>query len=180
MQRGEDEAMAALREGERVSRRAVLSILGLLGMAAAAGMSVLGVPEAALGQGTLGALQPEEKVDETLQRLFGGRAMKDGSNVIKLNIPLIAENGALVPVAVEVPSPMSPTDYVKHIYIISDKNRRPMNTRFSLTPELGVASVGTNLRLGETTDVRAIVEMSDGTLLMAKREVKVTVGGCGG
>ncbi len=169
--------MEALRQDGRVSRRSVLRALGLFGMAAAAGSSVLGAPRAALGQGTLGALQPEEKVDATLQRLFGSRPIKDGSNVIKLNIPLIAENGAVVPVAVEVQSPMSPTDYVKHIYIISDKNRRPMNARFSLTPELGVASIGTNLRLGETTDVRAIAEMSDGTLLMAKREVKVTVGG---
>jgi sulfur-oxidizing protein SoxY len=172
--------METLREGGRVCRRAVLQAFGFLGMAAAAGSAVLGGSGAALGQGTLGALQPEEKVDTTLQRLFSNREIKDGSSVIKLNIPLIAENGALVPVAVEVQAPMSPTDYVKHIYIISDKNRRPMNARFSLTPELGVASVGTNLRLGETTDVRAIAEMSDGTLLMAKREVKVTVGGCGG
>jgi len=44
----------------------------------------------------------------------------------------------------------------------------------------GLAYVGTNLRLGESTDVRAVAEMSDGTLLAAKREVKVTVGGCGG
>jgi sulfur-oxidizing protein SoxY len=172
--------MEACREGGRVSRRAVLQALGFLGMAAAAGSAVLGGSGAALGQGTLGALQPEEKVDATLQRLFGNRVINEGSNMIKLNIPLIAENGALVPVAVEVQSSMSPTDYVKHIYIIADKNRRPMNARFSLTPELQVASIGTNLRLGETTDVRAIVEMSDGTLLMAKREVKVTVGGCGG
>jgi len=40
--------------------------------------------------------------------------------------------------------------------------------------------VGANIRLGETTDVRAVVEQSDGTLLTAKQEVKVTVGGCGG
>ena len=172
--------MEALRDGGGVSRRSVLQAIGLLGMAVAAGSSVLGTPGAALGQGTLGALQPEEKVDATLQRLFGSRVIKDGSHVIKLNIPLIAENGAVVPVAVEVQSPMTPAHYVKHIYIVSDKNRRPMNARFSLTPELGVASISTNLRLGETTDVRAIVEMSDGTLLMAKREVKVTVGGCGG
>ena len=45
---------------------------------------------------------------------------------------------------------------------------------------MGQAYVGTNLRLGESTEVRAVVEMSDGTLLQAKREVKVTVGGCGG
>ena len=82
--------------------------------------------------------------------------------------------------AVEVSSPMTTQSYVKTITIVSDKNRRPMNARFNLTPAMGQAFIATNLRLGETTDVRAIAELSDGTLLMAKREVKVTVGGCGG
>ena len=75
---------------------------------------------------------------------------------------------------------MTPANYVKNVSLISDKNRRPMNARFSLSPEMGAAVVGTNLRLGESTDVRAVVELNDGTLLMAKQEVKVTVGGCGG
>jgi sulfur-oxidizing protein SoxY len=75
---------------------------------------------------------------------------------------------------------MTPQSHVKAIYIISDKNRRPMNAKFSLTPDAGAAWIGTNLRLGETTDVRAIAELSDGKLLMAKRHVKVTIGGCGG
>lgn len=167
-------------EGEKVSRRAVVRGLGLLGVSVAAGPVALGVPREARGQGNLGALQPEEKVDATMKRLFGRRPIKDGSSVIKLDIPLIAENGAVVPITVEVESPMTPTNYVKTIYIISDKNRRPMNARFSLSPEMGAAVIGTNLRLGETTGVRAIAELSDGTLLMARREVKVTVGGCGG
>jgi sulfur-oxidizing protein SoxY len=55
-----------------------------------------------------------------------------------------------------------------------------MNAKFTLTPLTGAAVIGTNLRLGETTDVRAIAELTNGTLLQAKREVKVTVGGCGG
>lgn len=172
--------MAAWRECGSVSRRAVLRALGLLGISAVAGPFVVGWPEAARGQGNLGALQPEEKVDATMKRLFGSRPIKDGSGVIKLDMPLIAENGAVVPITVEVQSPMTPANYVKNIYIISDKNRRPMNARFSLTPESGTATVGTNLRLNGTGDVRAVVEMGDGTLLMAKREVKVTVGGCGG
>jgi sulfur-oxidizing protein SoxY len=137
-------------------------------------------PGAVTAQGTLGALQPEEKVEATMKRLFGNRPIKDGTSAIKIDLPLIAENGAVVPVTVEVQSPMTPTNYVKHIYIISDKNRRPMNAKFTLTHAMGTALVGANLRLGETTDVRAVAELSDGTLLMAKREVKVTVGGCGG
>ncbi len=167
-------------EGGRVSRRVVLRALGLLGVSAAAAPFLAGGPGTASGEGNLAALQPEEKVDATLKRLFGGRPIKDGSSVIKMDLPLIAENGAVVPITVEVQSPMTPTSYVKSIYIISDRNRRPMNARFSLTPEMGAASIGANLRLNETGDVRAIVELNDGTLLMAKREVKVTVGGCGG
>ena len=53
-------------------------------------------------------------------------------------------------------------------------------TRVALSPEAGKAYMGANIRLGETGDVRAIVEQSDGTLWQIKREVKVTVGGCGG
>ncbi len=166
-------------ENARVSRRGALRVLGLLGVAAAAA-PFLGAPGPAAGQGNLGALEPEEPVDATLKRLFGSRPIKDGGSVIKMDLPLIAENGAVVPITVEVQSPTTPASYVKNIYIISDRNRRPMNAKFSLTPEMGAASIGANLRLNETGEVRAIVEMNDGTLLMAKREVKVTVGGCGG
>ena len=115
-----------------------------------------------------------------MKRVFGGRAIKDGSGLIKLNIPLIAENGAVVPVTVEVSSPMTATNYVKHVYVVADKNRIPIVTRVAFTPQAGQAYMGANIRLGETGDVRAIVEQSDGTLLQTKREVKVTVGGCGG
>jgi predicted secreted protein len=49
-----------------------------------------------------------------------------------------------------------------------------------LTPDSGQAYMGANIRLGESGSVRAIVEQSDGTLLQVTREVRVTVGGCGG
>ena len=160
------------------TRRTVLCVIGTLSLASLL-EPVLGAPRAA-AQGNLANLGPEETVDATMKRLFAGRAIKDGSASIKIELPLIAENGAVVPVSVEVDAPMTPQSYVKTIYIVSDKNRRPLNAKFTLTPAVGQAFVGTNLRLGETTDVRAVVEMSDGTLLQAKREVKVTVGGCGG
>jgi len=161
-----------------VTRRRALGTLALGAASAAAGS--LGLSTPARAQGNLGSLTPEEPVDATLRRLFGGRPIKDGSASIKLELPLIAENGALVPIAVEVNAPMTPQSYVKTVYIISDKNRRPLNVRFNLTPAMGQAYVATNLRLGETTDVRAIAEMSDGTLLGTKRDVRVVVGGCGG
>ena len=152
----------------------MLGRLAALGAVAATGTWTAPGPAAAQ------ALGVQESVDAALKRVFGGRPIKDGSGLIKLDIPLIAENGAVVPVSVEVTSPMTATNFVRHVYIVADKNRIPIVTRVSLAPETGQASVGANIRLGETTDVRAIVEQSDGTLLQVKREVKVTVGGCGG
>ncbi len=158
------------------SRRRVLGTLGALGAAAATGTLGLGGPGRAEAQ----SLGQQESVQDALKRVFGGRAMKDGAGTVKLEIPLIAENGAVVPVSVEVASPMTPQNYVKAIYIVADKNRIPIVTRASLAPEAGQAFIGANIRLGETGDVRAIAEQSDGSLLQVKREVKVTVGGCGG
>jgi sulfur-oxidizing protein SoxY len=159
----------------RVTRRDVLGVLGTGAVAATASALAL-TPRTASAQ----ALGQNEPIDAALKRVFGGRAMKDGSSLVKLEVPLIAENGAVVPVAVEVNAPMTPQSYVRHIYVIADKNRIPIVTRVALTPESGQAYIGANIRLGETGDVRAVVEQSDGTLLQVKREVKVTVGGCGG
>ena len=157
-----------------VTRRAVVAGLSALGAAAAVGALV--GPRPASAQ----ALGMQETVETAIKRVFGGRPIKDGSSLIKLDIPLIAENGAVVPVSVEVTSPMTATNYVKHVYVVADKNRIPIVTRVAFTPQAGQAYMGANIRLGETGDVRAIVEQSDGTLLQTKREVKVTVGGCGG
>jgi sulfur-oxidizing protein SoxY len=159
--------------GGGLTRRAALRALGLAAAGAAAR------PRPAAAQGNLASLGPEETVDATMKRLFGGRAIKDGSAAVRVDLPLLAENGAVVPVTVEIASPQTPQSHVKAIYVISDRNRRPLNVKFNLTPAMGQAYVETNLRLGESTDVRAVAELSDGTLLMAKRAVKVTVGGCG-
>ena len=161
-------------ETRGATRRAVLGALGTVGVAAAAGVTLTPRPAGAQ------ALGQNESVEAALKRVFGGKTIKDGSAAIKLDIPLIAENGAVVPVFVTVDSPMMPTSWVKHIYVVADKNRIPVVTRVTLAPDAGRAYMGANIRLGESGDVRAIVEQSDGTLLQVKREVKVTVGGCGG
>ena len=159
-----------------MSRRAILGRLGALGVAAVVGGLTAGVPRAAHAQ----ALGQNESVPDAMKRLFGAKPIKDGAAIIKLELPLIAENGAVVPVSVSVDSPMTPTNYVRHIYLVADKNCIPVVTRVTLAPEAGRAFMCANIRLGETGDVRAIVEQSDGTLLQVTREVKVTVGGCGG
>ncbi len=161
-----------------ITRRTMLGTLGVLGAAAATGAVTVGAPGPAAAQQS--QFGQQESVQDALKRLFGARPIKDGGALVKLDIPLIAENGAVVPVSVEAQSPMTPQNHVKGIYVIADKNRIPVVTHVTLAPEAGQAFMGANIRLGETGDVRAIVEQSDGTLLSVKREVKVTVGGCGG
>jgi sulfur-oxidizing protein SoxY len=168
--------MTESHEAASLTRREMLGALGVLGVAAAAGGGVALTAAPAAAQ----ALGDNEKVETGLARVFGGRPMKDGASLIKLDVPLIAENGAVVPVSVEVSSPMTPQSYVKSIYVVADRNRIPIVTKVALSPESGKAYMGANIRLGETGDVRAIVEQSDGTLWQIKREVKVTIGGCGG
>jgi sulfur-oxidizing protein SoxY len=160
-----------------ISRRRALGTLGALGAVAATGTLVAPAGVGAQAAPPLGAQEP---AGDALKRLFGSRPIRDGGGAVKLDIPLIAENGAVVPVSVEVASPMTAANHVKHIYVVADKNRIPIVARVALSPESGQAYMGANIRLGETGDVRAIAEQSDGTLLQVKREVKVTVGGCGG
>jgi sulfur-oxidizing protein SoxY len=163
--------------GAGLGRRAFLRLIGVF----AASLSTAGGllhGAAVLGQDVLGLPLPDEKVDATLKRLFGNRKLLPGAEKIKFELPLIAEDGANVAVAVEAGLPMTPSAYVRSIYIISDQNRRPLLAKFSLTPDLGKAQVATSVRLATTTDVRAVVEMSDGTLYAASKHVRVTVGGC--
>jgi sulfur-oxidizing protein SoxY len=125
-----------------------------------------------------GLPQPDEKVEATLKRLFGNRPLQSGEGKVKLDAPLIAEDGSNVAITVDVNLPLTGTTQVNNVYIISDKNRRPMLAKFSFTPESGKALISTSIRLATTTDVRAVVELSDGNLYAVTRHVRVTISGC--
>jgi len=159
-------------------RRHALKLIGGAGVAAMIPLGLL--PGAAAAATGLGMPKPDEKLEQALERLFGKRPLQPAGDKLKVEMPLIAENGAVVPVRVESSLPMEANNYIKNIYIITDKNRRPLNARLSLTPDAGKLSIGTNIRMASTSDVRVIAEMSDGSLWQFKQEVKVTVGGCGG
>lgn len=134
---------------------------------------------AAWGQAAPSGLPlPDEGVEATVKRLFGSRKLSSGDGKIKLELPLIAEDGGNVPITIEANLPVSGVTRVNHIYIISDKNRRPMLAKFSFTPDSGKASISTSIRLATTTDVRAIAEMSEGTLYAVSKNVRVTISGC--
>ena len=92
----------------------------------------------------------------------------------------IAENGNAVPVTVTVDSPMTDKDYVEAIHVVADGNPNPGVASFTLTPLAGKAEVQLRVRMASTQKVIALAEMSDGSLWTLAREVKVTIGGCGG
>lgn len=121
---------------------------------------------------------PDELVEATLKRLFGNRPLQRGDDKIKLELPQIAEDGGNVAITVDASLPVSGASAVGNIYLIADKNRRPLLVKFSFTPESGRAFVSTSIRLATTTDVRVVVEMSDGVLYAASKHVRVTISGC--
>jgi sulfur-oxidizing protein SoxY len=86
----------------------------------------------------------------------------------------------VVPVNVEVESPMTDADYVKSVHVFAEGNPLPGVVSYKFTPASGKASASTRMRLAETQNIVCIAEMSTGKLHMAKANVKVTIGGCGG
>ena len=88
--------------------------------------------------------------------------------------PDIAENGAVVPLTASTVLPGA-----KQILILVEKNPAAMIALFNLTDSVE-ANVSTRAKMGQSSDVYAVAIMADGKVLFAKKEVKVTLGGCGG
>ena len=116
--------------------------------------------------------------DAAVAAITGGKAVAD-SDKVKLTVPEIAENGAVVPVKVNVESPMTESDYVKAIHVLTTKNGNARSVDVMLTPMNAKGYFATRIKLAGTQDVVALVELSDGSFLRAAKPVKVTIGGCG-
>ena len=111
-------------------------------------------------------------VDEALNALLGSTEITESAD-IAIKAPDIAENGAVVPI--QVSTSMAK---VESISIISVKNPSPLIANFKFAAN-NAGYVSTRIKMGKTSDVIAIVK-ADGKLFSAKKEVKVTIGGCGG
>jgi sulfur-oxidizing protein SoxY len=112
------------------------------------------------------------------------KAFTDGKPVakgrVKLDLPDIAENGNTVPLAFTVDSPMTAEDHVVAVLVVAEGNPRGGVATFHFTADSGVAEASTRIRLAQTQNVVAIAKMKDGALFSDTRQVKVTIGGCGG
>jgi sulfur-oxidizing protein SoxY len=102
-----------------------------------------------------------------------GTDQHTASDAIKLKAPDIAENGAVVPVTVS-----STMGNIDAISIIASANDSPMTSTYMLTSACE-PFVSTRIKMAKTSDVLAVVK-ADGKLYSTAKEVKVTIGGCGG
>ena len=103
----------------------------------------------------------------------GASTLSESKDVI-LTAPDIAENGAVVPMGVSTALPG-----VKHLLLLVEKNPLALVALFHSSESLENNFL-TRAKMGQTSDVYAVAVMADGKALWAKKEVKVTLGGCGG
>jgi sulfur-oxidizing protein SoxY len=139
----------------------------------------------ALGLGAIGAAMigaPEalakNDADEAIKKFTGGKTPMQAK--VKLDLPEIAENGNTVPMTVTVESPMTEQSHVTEVLVVANENPRSGVVTFHFSPASGVAEANTRIRLASTQDVIAVARISDGSFYMASKQVKVTIGGCGG
>jgi sulfur-oxidizing protein SoxY len=110
--------------------------------------------------------------EPALSALFGDSEIIE-SDQVKLKVPDIAENGAVVPVTVS-----TRLEGAKSITIMVVENPNPLSASFRLLPGVD-AEISTRIKMGQSSDVMAVVETDQG-IYMARQNVKVTIGGCGG
>lgn len=96
------------------------------------------------------------------------------STAVSIQAPDIAENGAVVPVGASIT-----LAGVKQLLFLVEKNPTVLIARFDLTDSVD-AAITTRTKMAESSNVYAVAVMNDGKVLYAKKEVKVTLGGCGG
>lgn len=117
-----------------------------------------------------------ELIVPALKQFTRGATVSRGR--IKLEIPFLAENGHLVPLKVSVESPMSAADHVRVIYLLSEKNPRPVIAKMTFTALSGRAELITRIRLAMAQRVVAVAQLSDGSFWSDVREVVVTETAC--
>ena len=141
-------------------------MLGALGAAAVAGTGLRPAPAGAT----------PESARALVDGIVAGRTPIE--NGVRLELPEIAENGSSVPVTIAVESPMTVDDHVTALHLVSERNPEALIATARFTPTSGRAALATRMRLAESQTVWAVAETSTGAVLVGRRRVTVTVGGC--
>lgn len=117
-----------------------------------------------------------ESMAAAIQAFVGGAEVRKGR--VALEVPPLVENGNSVPIKVTVESPMTSRDFVKTVAIFNEKNPQPNVASFHLSPRCGRAVVSTRIRLGDSQNIVAIAQLSDGTFWSDTAELIVTLPAC--
>ena len=149
------------------TRRTVLKTSSALGLLVACGLVTSRQALAATGREGFSA----KNLADALAAVGGTPA---DSKEIVITSPDIAENGAVVPVGV-----VSNIPGTSEIYFFVEKNPNPLAAMFRI-PDGTNTAVQSRLKMGQSTNVVAVVKTADGKLYSASKETKVTLGGCGG
>ena len=153
----------------RKNRRDFIKLSGVYAAMAAAGL--LSAEEAFAQQQARNKAFEAKSLDETVKLLGGTTAVQ--SSEISITAPDIAENGAVVPIGVTSKIPNT-----QNIYILVDKNLNSLSAGFGIPPGTE-PNVATRVKMAQTSNVHAVVK-ADNKFYVATKEVKVTLGGCGG
>ncbi|HQR19329.1 MAG TPA: thiosulfate oxidation carrier protein SoxY [Burkholderiaceae bacterium] len=151
------------------NRREFVKRTGVLGLMAAAGLITV---EQAVAQQAWNKAAFEGKSTNDVVKALGGSTVAQSGD-IAITAPDIAENGAVVPVGVTSKIPGT-----QGIYILVDKNPNALAAGFTI-PAGTDPTVSTRIKMGQTSNVHAVVKAGD-KFYVATKEVKVTLGGCGG
>lgn len=146
-----------------LSRRALLLAAG--GLAAGAMMPSL----------ALASTGNWSRVDDALSILDGREPIAQG---VVLDVPMISENGAIVPLGIAVDRPMDADEYVTAIHVFAPANPYPHVASFHLSGPDTPPRLDTRIRLNETQAVVVLAELNTGAVLVGESEVRVTVSGC--
>jgi sulfur-oxidizing protein SoxY len=123
--------------------------------------------------GAFNAAAFSAKTMPDLMKALGGAAPTESKDVTVTG-PDIAENGAVVPIGAATTLPG-----VKRLLILVEKNPSMLTAMFDVTDAID-ANISTRVKMGQSSNVIAVAMMNDGKVLFAQKEVKVTLGGCGG
>ena len=140
-------------------------------------ISASGLALAAIGI-SVGPAEAANDFQDLINKFTGGKQAAEGK--VKLDLPEIAENGNTVPMTVTVESPMTEQSYVSEVLVVADGNPRGGVATFHFSPASGVAEANTRIRLAATQNITAVAKMNDGSFYTSSKQVKVTIGGCGG
>ncbi len=162
-----------------IERRKFLSSAAVLAAAIPLGLSLVKSVEASPVRNDLPGVSHGSRTSASVSPDFDNEEVSmvgaTRSSKVKLRVPTIAENGAIVPVQVDAGSAAN----VKKITISIAKNPTPHAITIKYTADSGKAYFNARMRLAKTSSVKAIVEMKNGTKLYNSKLVKVTIGGCG-